>query len=141
MSAPSGSPDGEGGPKSAERVLGELRDLIAAGGGLVDPAYEHRAQAAAAVLFDPAAVGPEAEAAQVHVQLSSIAADAGRWIETTAGGRAAVAAEHPWDVKVHDEFLAAIGRGPEAYKAWCAQEGATLLRAFTDARRKALETR
>jgi hypothetical protein len=133
---PKGSPDGEARVRSPAEVLRSLEERVASGRGLGDPGYEHDVQAVAAVLWDPNAVGADAAAAQVHVQVASIALEVGTWLHAFPGARAEREKSNREDVHLHDAFLKAIHQGPDAYRAWCAGAGAALLRELAAARRR-----
>lgn len=129
-----GSPDGESSAiRSAESVLAGLRERIADGRGHSDPTFDKDVQDVAAVLWEPTAQGAAAEAAQVHVQVASIAGEVGRWLARSETARVERAASNPTDLALHDAFLEAAGKGPEVYRAWCGDAGAKLLEKHAEA--------
>jgi hypothetical protein len=130
-----GSPDGDmaaGGVKSADAVLERLRARVASGEGSSDQGYQREAEAVAAVLWPGEPEGEDLASARVHMDVATIAGDVSRWLVESEDARALREKSHGLDVEVHDAFLAASAKGPEAYKAWCAGEGQALV-----ARRKA----
>lgn len=130
-----GSPDGGSadGVTSAETLLERLRRRVAEGTGHADPSFERQVGDVAAVLWSDEAEGPALEAARVHTQVVNIAGEVGRWLATSESARAERTKSHPTDVALYDAFLRAAARGPQAYRAWCAAQGARLLREHADA--------
>ena len=130
-----GSPDGGTAVKSAKELLATLHARVADGRGLADAAFERDVQSVAAVLWDLAAGGHSPAPAQVHVQISSVAAEVGAWLAASETARAEREKSHPVDVQIHDAFLEAASCGPEAYRTWCGDAGAALLKQLGAARR------
>jgi len=132
--AGSGSPDGDEAVRSAGSILADLRTRIAEGRGHADPTFQKNVQDVAAVLWDARADPATLAGAQGHMQIAAIAGEVSRWLAESAGARAEREQSNPTDVAIHDAFLAAAGQGPEAYRAWCADEGARLLAQHREAR-------
>ena len=132
--AGSGSPDGDEAVRSADSILADLRTRIAEGQGHADPTFQKNVQDAASVLWDAQADPATLAGAQQHMQIAAIAGEVSRWLAESEGARAEREKSNPTDVAIHDAFLTAAGQGPEAYRAWCAGEGARLLGEHREAR-------
>ncbi len=131
----SGSPDGERSAlRTAETLLAHLLQRVRAGAGPgTDPRFGQDVEAVAAVLWEPDGADAERRAAQVHMQVATTAGD--------VGARLAADAKAPVDdteKRMHAAWLAAAAGAPEAYRAWCATEGAALLKAREEALRARL---
>lgn len=129
-----GSPDGDG-PATAEALGARLRERVTSGRGLADPAYERDVRDVAEVLWPSDGTVQERAGAQVHVQLSAIAAQVGGWLAEGETARAERAKSDPVDLEIHDAWLSALAGGPEAYRVWCEEAGAKLLEKLAEARR------
>jgi hypothetical protein len=131
----SGSPDGERGSlRTAETLLAHLLQRVRAGAGPgTDPRFGQDVEAVAAVLWAPDGADAERRAAQVHMQLATTVGD--------VGARLAADPKAPVDdteKKMHAAWLAAAAGAPDAYRAWCATDGAALLKAREEALRARL---
>ncbi|MDJ0520973.1 MAG: hypothetical protein QNJ90_02745 [Planctomycetota bacterium] len=133
--AATGSPDGDTGAlRTAAALLGHLRKRVEAGEGPgTDPTFGQDVEAVAAVLWAPDAPEAERRAAHVHVQLANTAGDVAKLLKRDA----AVALDES-ERRVHDAWLEAASKAPDAYRTWCAEAGAALLRAREEAVRKKL---
>jgi len=136
--AASGSPDGDvGAPRTAASLMRHLLARVRAGHGpSSDREFGRDVDAVAAALWEPDAAGGEARAPQVHVQLANIAGDVATALAAKPPG-----APDATELKIHAAWLVALAGTPDAYRAWCAGEGAALLAEREEAVRRMLEGR
>jgi len=137
----SGSPDGnDAAVRDASALLADLRARVAEGLGHADVGFQRSVQDVASVLWDLTDQGGAAAlihaGTQGHMQILAIAGDVSRWLAESEGARATYQKSHPTDVAIHDAFLAAAARGPEAYRTWCEEEAHALLGRHSEASRE-----
>jgi hypothetical protein len=134
-----GSPDGDvaaNEDRTRDGLLKTLHARVRDGRGMGDPAYDRDVRDVAEVLWPANGTAAERMGAQVHVQITAIAAQVGSWFAASESARAERTTSDPVDVKIHAAFLKAAAAGPDAYVAWCDGDGAALLKELAAARRE-----
>lgn len=118
----------------AEELLGLLRQRMQAGEGLASQvAYDDLYQLG--TLLWPVAEGERAPVGlNAHVEAGRLSSEIARALAREPAARADWEKTNPYDVQVHDGLIAALGKGLEAYKAWCETDAPELLRKLKEDR-------
>ena len=122
----------------AVALLARLRERATAGTGLADAGWNQDVAQLQRLLW-PGMESEDAErGTRAHVALCQVAASVGAWLAKDEKARALEAEPDAVSREIHGAWLDAAMRTPDAYRAWCAKEGAALLERLEDERRRRL---
>mgnify|MGYP001812081349 CR=1 FL=1 len=122
--------------RAEAQVLAALHGHLADGSAMDAEQFAEDARRVAEALW-PMDAGRASPDAQVHLELSMVAAEVVRWLDAGIRTRDDLAGTHAADLAIHDAYRDAVVTGPTRYRDWVAHEGTTLLEELRAARRAA----